>query len=129
MTREEHKYLQKWLDKAEEDFIVVQQLMSSEFPIRGAIAYHCQQSVEKFLKAFMVFNRLEIPRTHNIEFLLEQCAKIDPGFLIIDPGNLTDYGVELRYSSDFLEPSAMELEIMISVVKEIKEVTLGKVKL
>jgi HEPN domain-containing protein len=129
MNNEQRKYLTQWIVKAEEDLLVVQQLMSSEIPVKGAVAYHCQQSAEKFLKAFMLFHDCEIPRTHNIEFLLEQCAKIDRSFSMIEPGNLTDYGLELRYSGDFLEPSLTELETMISIVKDIRELTLGKLKL
>ena len=45
MNEEEKRYLQQWIDKAEEDFLVVQQLISSEVPVKGAIAYHCQQAV------------------------------------------------------------------------------------
>ncbi len=129
MNNEEKKYLQQWIGKAEEDLLVVQQLMSSEIPIKGPIAYHCQQSAEKFLKAFMLFHSLEIPRTHNIEFLLEKCAQIDKSFSNVDPGNLTDYGVELRYPGDFLEPSLKEIETMISVVKNIRGMVLDKIKL
>ena len=77
----------------------------------------------------MVFHRLEIPRTHNIEFLLEQCTKTDNSYSTIDPGNLTDYGAELRYPGDFLEPTSKEPEFLISIVKDIRELTLGKLKL
>jgi hypothetical protein len=64
-----------------------------------------------------------------IEFLIEQCAKIDTVFSVVDPGNLTDYGVDIRYPGDFLEPSGKEIETMISVVKDIRELTLGRLKL
>ena len=40
MNNEEKTYLQQWIDKAEEDLKVVQQLMSSEIPVKGAVAYH-----------------------------------------------------------------------------------------
>ena len=36
MNKDERKYLLQWIRKAEEDFLVVQQLMSSEIPIKGA---------------------------------------------------------------------------------------------
>ena len=128
MNQDEQKYLQQWIGKAEEDYVVVQQLMSSEIPIKGAIAYHCQQSAEKFLKAFIVFHRLEIPRTHNIEYLLEKCSNIDKSFSLVDPGNLTDYGVEVKYPGDFLEPSMKELDSLISVVENLRELVVGKLK-
>ena len=77
----------------------------------------------------MVFHRLEIPRTHNIEFLLEKCSKIDKSFSFVDPGNLTDYGVEVRYPGDFLEPSLKELDSLISVVRIIRELVVGQLNL
>ena len=48
----------------------------------------CQQSAEKFLKAFLVFHGNEIPKTHNIEFLLERCKIIDTSFSTITSNNL-----------------------------------------
>jgi len=102
MSREELTYLQQWISKAEEDLLVVHQLMSADILVKGAIAYHCQQSAEKFLKAFLVFHGNEIPKTHNIEFLLERCKIIDKSFSAIDPCNLTDYGVEVRGQEEFL---------------------------
>ena len=44
----------------------------------------------------------------------------EPGFAEIDPGNLTDYGVEARYPGDFLEPSLNELSSLLNVVEEIR---------
>ncbi|NQV03682.1 MAG: HEPN domain-containing protein [Bacteroidia bacterium] len=125
MNNDELQYLKQWVAKAEEDLLVVRQLMNSEHQIHGAIAFHCQQSAEKFLKAFMAFHRLEIPRTHNIEFLLSQCSRIDNDFSQIDPGNLTDFGVEVRYPGDFLEPTVNEIDEMLLVVEKIRELTCG----
>lgn len=128
MSGEEMTYLQQWISKAEEDLLVVRQLMDAEFLVKGAIAYHCQQSAEKFLKAFLVFHGNEIPRTHNIEFLLERCKITDERFSSIDPGNLTDYGVEVRYPGDFLEPSLNEILDLITVVEIIRELVLKHIK-
>ena len=124
MSREELTYLQQWISKAEEDLLVVHQLMSADILVKGAIAYHCQQSAEKFLKAFLVFHGNEIPKTHNIEFLLERCKVIDKSFSAIDPCNLTDYGVEVRYPGDFLEPSIKEIQTLIPIVENIRDLVL-----
>jgi len=129
MNGDELTYLHQWISKAEEDLLVVKQLMAAEILVKGAIAYHCQQSAEKFLKAFLVFHGVEIVKTHNIEFLLEQCKRIDINFSEIVPGNLTDFGVEVRYPGDFLEPSLMEIQTMIPVVENIRQLTLCKIKL
>ena len=122
-------YLNQWIEKANEDLQVVDQLMIMEKHPAGAIGFHCQQAAEKYLKAFLVFHQTEIPRTHNIEYLLEQCKKVSSDFPDIELHNITDYGVEIRYPGDFLEPSEKELEILIVVAKKIKETVLKNIKL
>lgn len=124
MSEDEIKYLHQWISKAEEDLLVVRQLIKADIPVKGAIAYHCQQSAEKFLKAFLIFHGKETIKTHNIEFLLAQCKVFNIRFADIDPGNLTDYGVEVRYPGDFLEPSFNEIQSLIQIVESIRELVL-----
>jgi len=45
--------------------------------------------VEKYLKAFLVFNEMEFGKTHNLELLLEMCRKKDSEFATIYVGLLT----------------------------------------
>ena len=42
-------------------------------------------------------------------------------FSTIDPCNLTDYGVEVRYPGDFLEPSLKEIQTLIPIVENIRD--------
>jgi HEPN domain-containing protein len=126
MSDEMKAFVRQWITKAEEDLIVANQLMKMEYPPKGAIGFHYQQSAEKFLKAFLLFNDDDIPKTHNIEFLLEKAKKFEAGFAEIDPGNLTDYGVEARYPGDFLEPSLNELVLLLNVVEKIKIIVIRR---
>ena len=116
-----NRYVQQWIEKADEDLLVVHQLMDADSTARGAIGFHCQQAVEKYLKAFLIFHGIEPERTHNLEFLLERCSTVDPGFSEIDPLNLTDYRVEARYPGDFLEPDIGELKELMLVVDHIRD--------
>ena len=122
MSDEMKAFVRLWITKDEEDLIVANQLMKMEYPPKGAIGFHYQQSAEKFLKAFLLYHDQDIPRTHNIEFLLEKAKKFDPDFAEIDPGNLTDYGVEARYPGDFLEPSLNELTLLLNIVEKIRNI-------
>lgn len=80
MNQGQLEFARLWVFKAEEDLLVVRQLMQSEIPVKSAIGFHCQQAAERFLKAFLAFHQQEIIRTHNIEFLLQQCSQIDTRF-------------------------------------------------
>lgn len=69
--------INSWLDKAEKDFLTVQH--ESTFPdaVWESICFHCQQAVEKYLKAYLVFLDLKFPKTHEIGELIAIIEKID----------------------------------------------------
>jgi len=91
---------------AHEWFRYATQDLSSANYLRGMqpipveiICYHCQQSVEKYLKGFISLNGGSIQKTHDFVALNKCCAQYDSTFLDIEEDclNLTDYGVQARY--------------------------------
>ena len=76
---------------------------------------------------YLIFHGIEPERTHNLEFLLQRCAAIDASFSEIDPLNLTDYGIEVRYPGDFLEPSFMEINELMLIVNQIREKVMSRI--
>ena len=68
MSEAEITYLHQWISKAEEDLLVVRQLIKADILVKGAIAYHCQQSAEKFLKAFLFFTVKKYPKRTTLNF-------------------------------------------------------------
>lgn len=67
--------VRKWLIKAMEDFMVAKHELnlSEEEIITSAVCFHCQQLVEKLLKAHLVLNNVKFPKTHDLKFLLDLC--------------------------------------------------------
>jgi len=63
------------------------------------ICFHCQQSAEKYLKAFLVKNNEKIPKTHDLTILYLKCINIDTTLKGIKRqcANLTNYSVNIRY--------------------------------
>ena len=127
MNYELKQYVLQWIEKADEDRLVVHQLFEAGSIARGTIGFHCQQAAEKYLKAFLIFHGIEPERTHNLEFLLARCGDIDTSFLAIELLNLTDYGVEARYPGDFLEPTVGEIMELIQIVDKIREKVMTRV--
>jgi HEPN domain-containing protein len=116
------QYIKQWILKANEDLLVVERLTENEIVAPSAVCFHCQQAVEKYLKAFLISHDVEIRRTHNIEFLLTECCDINPIFSEIDPKNLSDYGVDVRYPGDIYIPDDSEVLDSISIVRQINRV-------
>ena len=124
------KYIKQWLIRANEDLLVVNKLTEFEVVATSSACFHCQQAVEKYLKAFLISNGNEIKKTHNIEFLLSECEDIDSDFAKIDPKNLSDFGVDIRYPGDMFVPSdkeAIEYKKLAFTVKELVEEKINKI--
>ena len=113
------QYLYDWITKAEEDLTVIKRLTEDDIYAHSAVCFHCQQLAEKYLKLYLLKQGDELKKTHNIEFLLEKCSEFDSDFSAIDPMNLSDYGVQIRYPDDMYVPDDEEVlvykELAISI--------------
>jgi len=120
----------KWIKKAEKDLLTAERELSFEDPITDTVCFHCQQTVEKYLKAFLVYHQIYFPKTHRIMDLLELCATKDSSFKdeLEDADNLTDYAVEIRYPDVWLEPEIEDAKEAFEIAKKVKKIVLNKIK-
>lgn len=128
MNQETKQYIRQWLLKAADDLIVIDKLTQFEVIATSAVCFHCQQVVEKYLKAYLIAQGVETRKTHNIEFLLAQCEEFDPQFSLINPKNLSDYGVDVRYPGDFYSPTIEETLEHKKIALEVIELVDNKLK-
>jgi HEPN domain-containing protein len=130
MTTEQEEYLKNWLFRAKEDAAVIESLFDTD-PVfyASTICFHAQQAVEKYLKAFLVFHNVDFPRTHDVDFLLLECQKIDPQDFKIDLGSLSDFGVNIRYPDDFYIPDKLEIDQYREITHSIKIIVEKKINL
>jgi HEPN domain-containing protein len=130
MTKDKNDYLRNWLLLANEDISVIDSLFREDpdFYAR-TICYHAQQAIEKFLKSFLVFNNKDFPRTHDLEFLLLECKKIEKSGFDFDFGSLTDFGVSVRYPDDFIIPDKEETILYRDLAKGVKKEVESKIKI
>ena len=95
-----------WLDFAQDDLTAAQLLCKSE-SCRNAAAFHCQQCIEKALKAFILFDTGEAVDGHNLTWLCRQAVKRNRDFAqwLDESAYLNRYYIQTRYPSD--EPLAL----------------------
>ncbi len=105
-----NKYLENWMAKADNDLKVAEHEMKlkEKERVHEAICFHCQQAAEKYLKAYLVSRNIDFGKTHNLEYLLELCAKQDRDFKTVNAGDLSSYAVEIRYPDNFYIPNLKE---------------------
>jgi HEPN domain-containing protein len=92
-------YLQ-WVAKAEGDWDGARLLMERFQPsVAHLITFGCQQAAEKYLKAVLVFHRVEFPRTHDLAQLVALGSHRAPGLteVLALVGPLQPYAVNVRY--------------------------------
>jgi HEPN domain-containing protein len=97
--------IRQWLTVAEDDFRAYTVLANDDMPPTIAVCFHCQQYIEKLLKAVLTLNGQESPKTHDLRSLSIAVSRYVPDMrpLIDDISELTMYGVETRY------PAAMDI--------------------
>ena len=124
------EYLKNWVHKADNDLKVAvhESNFDKEDRVTDAICFHCQQAAEKYLKAYLIFCDVDFGKTHNLEYLLELCAKHDDKFHSLEVGNLSFYAVEVRYPDDFHMPTDDEVDESLSIAKAVRDFVLDRIK-
>lgn len=84
---------------ARDDEFAARSLLPVEGIADSVLGFHCQQAVEKALKAALASREIEFPHTHDLDGLLELCKRsglsTPPALDGVD--RLAPYGVHMRY--------------------------------
>lgn len=73
------KQAEEWFERGRHD-IETAQLLYDERGYTDSIAYHIQQSVEKYLKGYLVLHGRKPPKIHELDTILNQIAAFDDSF-------------------------------------------------
>ena len=117
-----HDLVKQWLAKADQDLGVARLLLSQGL-YYGAVGYHCQQAVEKYLKAYLVERQIEFPKTHDLGLLLDLVSSIESrlGDALNEIVSLNDYAADVRYPSDIPDLSFREAETAVKLASMVKD--------
>jgi HEPN domain-containing protein len=120
MNLPKEEYLNNWIYRAREDISVMDKLANAGIEYyTSTICFHAQQAVEKYLKAFLIYHDVDFPRTHDVDFLLLECVKIDKDNFEFDFKSLTEFGVSVRYPDDFYVPGVNETKEYLIIAQEV----------
>lgn len=91
-----------WLDKAAQDIRSARILIEHGEDTNHTAAFHCQQCIEKALKAYLLFKNKAHLDGHNLTYLCRQAVYIDNYFTdwLDESAVLNRYYIETRYPSD-----------------------------
>ena len=121
----------RWLKKAENDLKAVKHLLTFADAPTDVISFHCQQSVEKYLKSYLTLADVRVKKTHDLETILYLCIGEDADFKELDTeeiSNLTFYAVEIRYPEEYIELTIGKVEELYETAKKVREFVIAKLK-
>ncbi len=124
LEQEIARKVKQWLEHAEDDLRLAEHGMTltSGVPYR-LIAYHAQQCVEKHLKAYLVYHKVDFPYTHNISLLLNLCLELAAWTEEMeDAKELTSYAITTRYPGIDEEVSEDEVRQAIEIAVHVQEI-------
>ena len=79
--------------------------MTESSRLREIVGFHCQQTVEKYLKVLLTFYQIEFPKTHEIDRLLVIIGQANPAAAeaLSETRWLGPFAVDIRYPGDAAE--------------------------
>jgi HEPN domain-containing protein len=102
MNAELREAVERWTTKARRDLSTACVMAGQGDEYTDIVCYHCQQAVEKLLKAYLVLHGRDFPRTHDLAELATLCASYcaEIASLNEDMVVLTEYAVTPRYPAE-----------------------------
>ena len=74
--REAEVEVRRWVEKAEHDLRNAEYVLGlAEDCPTDTVCFHCQQCVEKYLKALLIHHGIDFPRTHDLVVLLNLASR------------------------------------------------------
>ena len=120
------KEVAAWLSRAELDLRAAKVDLGADPPLLADAAFHCQQAVEKALKALLTHHDHLFRQTHDIGELGLACLEHEPSLeaLLRESAPLTEYAWRFRYPGEVFEPDRQEVENALELAgRVVAEVT------
>jgi HEPN domain-containing protein len=112
----------EWVRKAEADRAAAEKLAKIRPRLNDPVCFHCQQTAEKYLKALMQEFGLTVPRTHDLEQLLDLLVPHDSTLRVRRRGlsRLTEYAGDYRYPG--AHATSRQTQSALRVARHVREV-------
>jgi len=122
------KQAEDWILLADRDLCAAEIIFKDEHPLTNIVAFHCQQAIEKYLKAYLIQKNIPLIKTHDLIKLNGMINEMEN--LDIDEKKLlviNEVYTESRYPGELgLTPDGMptneEAKEFIEYAKEIKTI-------
>jgi HEPN domain-containing protein len=113
--------VREWVAKAEEDFRSATHLLKMKDCPVGNICFHAQQCVEKYLKAILITQERNFPKTHDLgELLVLLPSRLRPSLNNEEQDRLTEYATVMRYPGNYEPISVTEARQAVKIARRVR---------
>lgn len=126
MTNQER--ISTWLEKGDHDLSSAKIIFLHLPQNIDVVGFHCQQAVEKYLKAYLIFLYKEFKPVHDLTYLLNLIIPYDKDFDgFYEPvARLDSYAVKIRYPEFIIAPSEDEIKEAITTAEKVRSLIFSK---
>jgi len=123
--------IKQWIVKGDHDLGTAKVTYLHIPEYLDTVTFHCQQAVEKYLKAYLLFHSVSFKFTHDLVYLLDLITPKDTDFEMYydSVSELQGYAVEIRYPNESIYLSNEKVETAILIAKTIRDVVTQKMSL
>ena len=120
-----------WIEKADHDLGSAKIIFLHIPEYVDTIAFHCQQAVEKYIKAALIYFEIDFKKTHDLPYLLDllSCKTQIDTEAYEKAILLNGFGVALRYPNEIIPLSEAEIRNAISISEEFRDIMLKKMSI
>ena len=123
--------IKQWIIKGDHDLGTAKVTYLHVPEYLDTVTFHCQQAVEKYLKAYLIFQSTVFKFSHDLIYLLDLITLKDPDFenYYDTISELQGYAVEIRYPNETIYLSNEKVENAIIIAKKVRELVTGKMNI
>jgi HEPN domain-containing protein len=86
-----------------------------------SVCFHCQQAIEKYLKALLIFRAIPFPKTHDLRVLMRLLpARVRPGLDRKDRARLTKYAAVTRYPNPGQDITLAQARREVAIARRVR---------
>jgi len=124
--------VKNFLIKAEHDLGSAELIYEKKPEYTDTITFHCQQTIEKSLKAYLTYHNVKIKSNHDLIYLIGKCSELEQEFKSFSQdiyADVNDIGMSVRYDDIKNDPKVEEVFRYLEFTREVFEFGKQKIKM
>lgn len=118
----------EWIRLGDRDLLSAVVLLKRADPLIAPGLFHCQQAVEKWLKAILIWHGTGFPKVHDLGRIGALCLAVEPDLqdLVSTVADLTDFATVYRYPGAEMVLDASDATEWLAVTEGARSAILAK---